>query len=181
MFNKVIMVGRLTRNVELKYLPSGSAVATIGLATSRRFKKQDGTLGEEVCFIDVRLFGRTAEIANQYLSKGSSVLIEGRLTYESWMDQTGKKNSRHTITADSLQFMDKKSDNPQANPMQDSMTHENSNNAYPANHNAPSQDPFNQAQGYAQNAYAKENLQAQPSKYQNSVPEINIDEEEIPF
>ena len=75
--------------------------------------------------------------------------------------------------------MDKKSDNPQANAMQDSIMHENSNNAYPANHNAPSQDPFNQA--YAQNAYAKENLQAQPSKYQNSVPEINIDEEEIPF
>ncbi|MGL2526530.1 single-stranded DNA-binding protein, partial [Helicobacter pylori] len=121
------------------------------------------------------------EIANQYLSKGSSVLIEGRLTYESWMDQTGKKNSRHTITADSLQFMDKKSDNPQANAMQDSMTHEGFNNAYPANHNAPSQDPFNQAPSYAQNAYAKENLQAQPSKYQNSVPEINIDEEEIPF
>lgn len=181
MFNKVIIVGRLTRNVELKYLPSGSATATIGLATSRRFKKQDGTLGEEVCFIDARLFGRTAEIANQYLSKGSSVLIEGRLTYESWMDQTGKKNSRHTITADSLQFMDKKSDNPQANAMQDSMTHENSNNAYPTNHNAHSQDPFNQAPSYAQNAYAKENLQAQPSKYQNSVPEINIDEEEIPF
>ncbi|GAA7102377.1 single-stranded DNA-binding protein [Helicobacter pylori] len=181
MFNKVIMVGRLTRNVELKYLPSGSAAATIGLATSRRFKKQDGTLGEEVCFIDVRLFGRTAEIANQYLSKGSSVLIEGRLTYESWMDQTGKKNSRHTITVDSLQFMDKKSDNPQANAIQDSIMHENSNNAYPTNHNAPSQDPFNQAQGYVQNAYAKENLQAQPSKYQNSVPEINIDEEEIPF
>ncbi|WQR96144.1 single-stranded DNA-binding protein [Helicobacter pylori] len=179
MFNKVIMVGRLTRNVELKYLPSGSAAATIGLATSRRFKKQDGTLGEEVCFIDVRLFGRTAEIANQYLSKGSSVLIEGRLTYESWMDQTGKKNSRHTITADSLQFMDKKSDN--ANAMQDSIMHENFNNAYPANHNAPSQDPFSQAPSYAQNAYAKENLQAQPSKYQNSVPEINIDEEEIPF
>ncbi|EJB66334.1 single-stranded DNA-binding protein [Helicobacter pylori] len=181
MFNKVIMVGRLTRNVELKYLPSGSAAATIGLATSRRFKKQDGTLGEEVCFIDARLFGRTAEIANQYLSKGSSVLIEGRLTYESWMDQTGKKNSRHTITADSLQFMDKKSDNPQANAMQDSMTHEGFNNAYPANHNASSQDPFNQAPSYPQNAYAKENLQAQPSKYQNSVPEINIDEEEIPF
>ncbi|WRB07283.1 single-stranded DNA-binding protein [Helicobacter pylori] len=181
MFNKVIMVGRLTRNVELKYLPSGSATATIGLATSRRFKKQDGTPGEEVCFIDARLFGRTAEIANQYLSKGSSVLIEGRLTYESWMDQMGKKNSRHTITADSLQFMDKKSDNPQANAMQDSMTHEGFNNAYPANYNAPSQDPFSQAQSYPQNAYAKENLQAQPSKYQNSVPEINIDEEEIPF
>ncbi|RKV47887.1 single-stranded DNA-binding protein [Helicobacter pylori] len=181
MFNKVIMVGRLTRNVELKYLPSGSAAATIGLATSRRFKKQDGTLGEEVCFIDARLFGRTAEIANQYLSKGSSVLIEGRLTYESWMDQTGKKNSRHTITADSLQFMDKKSDNPQANAMQDSIMHENFNNAYSANHNAPSQDPFSQAPSYVQNAYAKENSQAHPSKYQNSVPEINIDEEEIPF
>ncbi|AFI05099.1 single-stranded DNA-binding protein [Helicobacter cetorum] len=178
MFNRVIMVGRLTRNVELKYLPSGSAAATIGLATNRRFKKQDGTLGEDVCFIDVRLFGRTAEIANQYLSKGSSVLIEGRLTYESWTDQMGKKNSRHTITADSLQFMDRK-------PTEDNAMHDNFNNAYPnqTSYNAPNHDNFNQSPNYSnyQNTYAKEIPQAQPPKYQNSVPEINIDEEEIPF
>ncbi len=73
MYNKVILVGNLTRDVELRYLPSGSALAKIGIATNRRFKKQDGSQGEEVCFVDVNLFGRTAEIANQYLKKGSKI------------------------------------------------------------------------------------------------------------
>ena len=67
MYNRIILVGNLTRDVELRYLPSGSAVAKIGLATNRRFKKQDGTMDDEVCFVDVSLFGRTAEVANQYL------------------------------------------------------------------------------------------------------------------
>ncbi|WP_104747772.1 single-stranded DNA-binding protein [Helicobacter cetorum] len=179
MYNKVIMVGRLTRNVELKYLPSGSAAATIGLATNRRFKKQDGTQGEEVCFIDVRLFGRTAEIANQFLHKGSSVLVEGRLTLESWTDQMGKKNSRHTITADTLQFMDKKPTEEQAHHDNSSFGTNSYNNAY-TSHDNFSQSPSNGYSNY-QNAYAQEKPQAQPPKYQNSVPEINIDEEEIPF
>ena len=89
MFNKVILVGNLTRDVELRYLPSGAALARLNLATNRRYKKQDGTQAEEVCFIDVNLFGRTAEVANQYLKKGSQVLIEGRLVLESWTDNTG--------------------------------------------------------------------------------------------
>ena len=106
MYNKVIMLGNLTRDVELRYLPSGSALATIGLASNRRFKKQDGSQGEEVCFVDVKLFGRSAEIANQYLRKGSKVLIEGRLTYETWSDQSGAKRSKHTITAETMQMLD---------------------------------------------------------------------------
>lgn len=105
MFNKIIMVGNLTRDVELKYLPSGSAVATIGLASNRRYKKQDGTQAEEVCFVDVKLFGRTAEVANQYLKKGSQILIEGRLTLETWNDANGQKKSKHTITAESMQML----------------------------------------------------------------------------
>lgn len=88
------MMGNLTRDVELRYLPSGSALATIGLASNRRFKKQDGSQGEEVCFVDVKLFGRTAEIANQYLRKGSRILIEGRLTLETWNDQSGAKKKQ---------------------------------------------------------------------------------------
>ncbi|PAF49437.1 single-stranded DNA-binding protein [Helicobacter sp. 12S02232-10] len=117
MYNKVIMVGFLTRDVEMKYLPSGSALATLGLASNRRFKKQDGSQGEEVCFVDVKLFGRAAEVANQYLHKGSKVLIDGRLTLESWTDQNGVKKSRHTITAESMQMMDLKSDaNENPNP-----------------------------------------------------------------
>lgn len=105
MFNKIIIVGNLTRDVELKYLPSGSALATIGLASNRRYKKQDGTQADEVCFVDVKLFGRTAEVANQYLKKGSQILIEGRLTLETWNDASGQKKSKHTITAESMQML----------------------------------------------------------------------------
>lgn len=105
MFNKVIIVGNLTRDVELKYLPSGSAVAKIGLASNRKYKKQDGSTAEDTCFIDANLFGRTAEVANQYLKKGSQVLIEGRLNFESWNDANGQKRSKHTITAESMQML----------------------------------------------------------------------------
>ncbi|PAF42163.1 single-stranded DNA-binding protein [Helicobacter sp. 11S03491-1] len=108
MYNKVIMVGNLTRDVELKYLPNGSALAILGLASNRKYKKQDGTQGQEVCFVDVKLFGRGAEVANEYLRKGSKVLIEGRLSLESWTDQHGTKRSKHTIMAESMQMMDTK-------------------------------------------------------------------------
>ena len=105
MFNKVILVGNLTRDVELRYLQNGSALAKLGLATNRPYNKQDGTQGEEVCFVDVNLFGRTAEVANQYLRKGSQVLIEGRLVLESWTDNNGQKHSKHSITAESMQML----------------------------------------------------------------------------
>lgn len=107
MFNKVIIVGNLTRDVELKYLPSGSATTTIGLASNRKYKKQDGEMAEETCFVDVKLFGRTAEIANQYLKKGSQILIDGRLSYETWNDASGQKRSKHTIIAESMQMLGK--------------------------------------------------------------------------
>lgn len=106
MFNKVVFLGRLTRDVELKYLPSGSAIAVLGLASSRKYKKQDGSVAEENCFIDAKLFGRTAEIANQYLKKGSLAMVEGKLTYETWEDKNGGKRSRHTITAENLVLLD---------------------------------------------------------------------------
>lgn len=77
MFNKVILAGNLTRDVELRYLPSGAALAKLGLAVNRRFKKQDGSQGDEVCYIDVNLFGRTAEVANQYLKKALQCLLKG--------------------------------------------------------------------------------------------------------
>lgn len=108
MFNKVILVGNLTRDVELRYSPSGLAIAKIGLATNRRYKNQQGEQKEEVCFVDVNIFGRTAEVANQYLKKGSKILIEGRLVLEQWTDQSGQKRSRHTVTAESMQMLDSK-------------------------------------------------------------------------
>ena len=115
MFNKVIIVGNLTRDVELKYLPSGSAAATIGLASNRKFKKQDGTMADETCFVDVKLFGRTAEVANQYLKKGSQILIEGRLVLETWNDATGAKRSKHSIMAENMQMLGKAQNNDTSN------------------------------------------------------------------
>ncbi|EOA7241281.1 single-stranded DNA-binding protein [Campylobacter coli] len=105
MFNKVVLVGNLTKDIELRYLPSGTAAARLSLANNRRYKKQDGTQADEVCFIDVNLFNRTAEVANQYLKKGSQVLIEGRLVLESWTDNTGVKRTKHSITAESMQML----------------------------------------------------------------------------
>ncbi|PAF46509.1 single-stranded DNA-binding protein [Helicobacter sp. 12S02634-8] len=164
MYNKVIMVGNLTRDVELRYLPSGSALATLGLASNRRYKKQDGSQGEEVCFIDVKLFGRAAEVANQYLHKGSKVLIEGRLTLESWTDQSGTKKSKHTITAESMQMLDGKAS---------TSTEDTPYTPYESNYSAP-----------PSHAYTpKENAQGgiNAPKYEQNIPEINIDEDEIPF
>lgn len=116
MFNKVVMIGNLTRDPELKYLPSSTAVCTLGLASNRRFKKTDGSQGEEVCFIDAVLFGRSAEIANQYLRKGKRVLIEGRIKHDTWSDQNGQKRSRHSIVCEAMTMLDKDAFPEQAKP-----------------------------------------------------------------
>ena len=109
MYNKVILVGNLTRDVELKYTPSGTAIAKFGLATNRTYKDtMTGETKQEVMFIDITVFGRSAEVANQYLSKGKKVLIEGRLVLDQWVDATGQKRSKHSIVAEKVQFMDSK-------------------------------------------------------------------------
>ena len=110
MFNRIIMLGNITRECELRYLQNGGAVCTTGLATNRRYKKQDGSPSEDVCFIDITFFGRTAEIANQYVSRGKKVLDEGRLKLEQWTDQNGAKRSKHSITVETLQMMEGKAE-----------------------------------------------------------------------
>jgi single-strand DNA-binding protein len=105
-FNKVILLGNLTRDPELKYTPKGTAVAQIGLAVNRVYSNDQGEKVEEVTFVDVDLFGRTAEIANEYLRKGRPVLIEGRLKLDSWDDkQTGQKRSRLKIIGEAMQLL----------------------------------------------------------------------------
>jgi len=112
MYNKVILIGNLTRDVELKYTPNGTAIAKFGLATNRTYKDtMTGENKQEVMFIDITVFGRSAEVANQYLKKGRKVLIEGRLVFEQWVDSTGQKRSKHSVVAEKVQFMDSKSDN----------------------------------------------------------------------
>jgi single-strand DNA-binding protein len=106
-FNKVILAGNLTRDPELRYTPKGTAIAKIGLAINRTWTSESGEKKEEVTFVDVDAFGKTAEIIGQYLKKGRPILVEGRLRYESWDDkQTGQKRSRLGVVMESFQFMD---------------------------------------------------------------------------
>jgi single-strand DNA-binding protein len=102
-FNRVILVGNLTRDPELRYIPSGTAVSDIGLAVNDRIKRGDQWV-EEPVFVDVTLWGRTAEIANEYLSKGSPVLIEGRLKLDRW-EKDGQKHSKLKVIGERLQML----------------------------------------------------------------------------
>jgi single-strand DNA-binding protein len=102
-FNRVVLMGNLTRDPELRYIGSGTAVSDIGLAVNDRVKKNDQWV-EETTFVDVTLWGRTAEVANEYLSKGSSVLIEGRLKLESW-EKDGQKRSKLKVVAERMQMV----------------------------------------------------------------------------
>jgi len=110
MFNRSIIAGNLTRDVEVRYTQGGSAIASTAIASTRKFKSQTGEQKEEVLFVDLTFFGRTAEIANQYLRKGSKVLVEGRLKLDQWTDQQGQKRSKHSITVETLQMLDSKPD-----------------------------------------------------------------------
>lgn len=109
-FNRVILVGNVTRDIECKYLQSGTAVAEIGLAVNHTWKdSKTNEKKEEVTFVDVTLFGRTAEIAGEYLAKGRPVLIEGRLKLEQWTDKdTGGKRSKLKVVGESLQLLGSK-------------------------------------------------------------------------
>ena len=106
-FNKVILAGNLTRDPELRYTPKGTAVAKLGLAINRFYKTETGENKEEVTFVDVDAFGRSAEVISQYLKKGRRILIEGRLKYDQWDDkQTGQKRSKLAVVLETFQFMD---------------------------------------------------------------------------
>ncbi len=104
-FNKVLLMGNLTRDPQLSYTPNQTAVVDFGLATNRRWTGQDGSQRQETCFVDCRAFGRQAENINKYLTKGRPVFIEGRLTYEAWTAQDGAKRSRHRVTVENFQFL----------------------------------------------------------------------------
>jgi len=105
MFNKIILVGNLTRDIEIKYTPGGLQIANTGIATNRKFKSQTGQDKEEVMFIDITFFGRTAEVANQYLRKGSNVLVDGRLKLDQWTDTSGQKRSKHSLVVETMKML----------------------------------------------------------------------------
>ncbi len=102
-YNRVVLMGNLTRDPELRYISTGTAVSEIGLAVNDRVKKNDQWV-DEATFVDVTLWGRTAEVANEYLSKGSSILIEGRLKLDTW-EKDGQKRSKLRVVADRMQMV----------------------------------------------------------------------------
>lgn len=104
-YNRVILLGNLTRDPELRYLPSGTAVSEIGLAVNDRRKNANGEWVEETTFVDVTLWGRTAEVASEYLSKGSPAFIEGRLKLDSWETNDGQKRSKLKVVCERMQLV----------------------------------------------------------------------------
>ena len=102
--NKVFLIGNLTRDPELKHLPSGTAVADLRMAVSRKFRTQTGEMKEDVCYVNVTAWGRQAETCDEYLSKGSPLLVEGRLQFEEW-EKEGQRQSRLSVVAERTQFL----------------------------------------------------------------------------
>ena len=168
MYNKTIMVGNLTRDIELKYLPSGSAVAKSSIASSYKYKSQTGEQKEEVCFLEFNMFGRSAEVANQYLKKGSKVLLEGRLVLEQWTAQDGSSRSRHSLRVEEMKMLDTK-------PSSDGNGQQNSYQQQGGGYKQPpvqyEENPNNQNHRPNSNQHAR---------VEQTIPEIDIDDE-IPF
>jgi len=162
-FNEVIMGGNTTREGELRYLPNGTASYTNSVATNRKFKKQDGSLGEEVCFTEFSILGKLAETANQYLGRGVRVLIKGRLKLDQWTNQQGVKCSKHSIFVESFQLIDF-ADTQGQQP--------NRSNQSQQRTPASQQPQSNNQSGYSAPT---------PDYEGHDIPDLDINDDEIPF
>lgn len=160
MFNKVIIVGNLTRDIELRYTPNGTAIAKCGIASTRKWN-DNGQTREETMFIDFSIFGKQAEIAQKYLHRGSKVLIEGRLNLEQWTDKNGQKRSKHSIAVESFKMLDGK---PQGGQVGGQAYNQGGQVAQPQ---------------YQQPAPQQRPVQTPPQ--QGALPEVDINDSEIPF
>ncbi len=112
-FNKVILMGNLTRDPELRYTPGGNSLCSFGLAVNRRYR-QNGELKDEVCFIDITVWGKQAENCSEFLSKGSGVMLEGRLRQHSWETEDGQRRTKIEVVANSVQFLPRAGERGQA-------------------------------------------------------------------
>lgn len=186
MFNKVILVGNLTRDIELRYSQAGLGIAKTAIATSRKFTS-NGEKKEEVCFVDITFFARSAEIANQYLRKGSKILVEGRLNFEQWSDQNGQKRSKHSVIVETMQMLDSKGDSQGGGgyqaPTQNSAQSYNQGGQQAQSYQQPNQPQQQSYQPQGGAGYEQKNMNTQSRQMpsSDSIPEIDIDEDEIPF
>lgn len=114
-YNKVLLMGNLTRDIELRYTPNNTAVANIGIAVNRKWRNQQGELQEETSFVDCEAWGRTAEVMNQYLAKGRPVFVEGRLKLDQWQDQQGQNRSKLKVVIEAFEFIDSRGGGGQGN------------------------------------------------------------------
>ena len=105
--NKVFLIGNLTRDPELRHTPSGTAVVNFGIAVNRNWKDQSGEKKEEVCFVDINMFGRRAEVISEYFSKGNPIFIEGRLQFQQWEARDGQKRNTLRVVGEDFQFLGK--------------------------------------------------------------------------
>lgn len=153
MYSKTIILGNLTKDGESKFLPSGTEVYKNSIASTHKFKKQDGATEEEVCFLDFTCFGGQASICSKYLKKGSKVLLEGRLKFEQWTAQDGSNRSRHILSVDTMKMLDSKSQSD------------------------------NQGQNYNQEppVVYENNYNQSKSNVEHRIPEIDLDPDEVPF
>jgi len=118
MYNKTIISGNLTRDIEMRYTHNGAAIASTAIASTHRFKGQNGEPKEEVLFLDITFFGRTGEVANQYLRKGSKVLVDGRLKLDQWTAQDGSKRFKHSLSVDTLTMLGRNGEPSEEQPTQ---------------------------------------------------------------
>jgi single-strand DNA-binding protein len=160
MFNQVTLIGNLTKDVELKYTPSGTAVGSFSIASNRTYldsvtkeKKQ------ETMFIECTVFGKMAETMNQYVHKGSQIFLLGRLVLDQWTDQSGQKRSKHKIVVSEVKFLGSRDSNQQTP------------------HNNQQQNNYQQPQNNYQQQSPAQQYQSAPQ----NIPDIDIDEEDIPF
>ena len=113
-YNKVILMGNLTRDPELRVTPKGTSVCQLGLAVNRTYRDSDGNNREDVTFVDIDVFGRQAEVVAKYMSKGKPILVEGRLQLDSWESKTGEKRNKLKVVLENFQFVGSRSDSGDA-------------------------------------------------------------------
>lgn len=191
MFNKVVLVGNLTRDIELRYTTTGVAIGNSSIAVTRKFTT-NGEKREETCFIDISFFGKQAEIANQYLQKGSKLLIEGRLKFDQWQDNNGQTRSKHTISVENMEMLG----GGQANGQQGGFNQSSNQGGYAQNGYQNNNQGYNaQRQQYQQDGgYSRQNQQnsarqqpRQDDYYDDKIQDIDVDadkydnDETIPF
>lgn len=167
-FNKVYLMGNLTRDPEIRYTPSGTAVAKFGLAVNRSFRRQDGQQQDEVCFVDITAFGRQAEVISEYCSKGRPLFVEGRLHLNQWQDQqTNQRRSKLEVTLESFQFLGSRGDSAGGQPPEVQPPQRRASQPPPASESAPPPDQPPQGE--------------QPQGEQPPGDDFDIEDDQIPF